>query len=427
MNKLIAALSLTLLLGLNQNGLASDFSTLDHYAFDQNQNVFTNGLVIYHEGQIVFEKYANGFTQNSPHISYSMGKTITSLLFGIAENEGVIHRDESIARLLKKYYVHLGSPDIALKDQIRFTDLLQMASGMSWDETYAPTQASNVVDMLYYSGLANTGAYAITRPQATPPQQTFNYSSGESNILSLALKEALRERYREFPWKKLFNPLGIKSATFERDLSGSFIGSSYLYMTPRDYLKIGVLMLQNGNWAGKQIVPKEYLDFARSPSPQYAGYGAQIWLSKNSYSALGFEGQFIIVIPEHKTVIVRTGRDQKGGLSKNLLIKLTLDALNIANLDAESTLMAQDVPIALQTSDPVQMIGANFQARSICSCLFVMKQSPQYCETWSNGQIPSLPWKLNERLKTVFVIDPILPSRTLSQATYHGKNSGCSF
>jgi hypothetical protein len=177
--------------------------------------------------------------------------------------------------------------------------------------------------MLFGAGRGDVGAFAAKSDRAFAPGTHWSYSSGSANILSRTLKDRIggREAYLAFLREKLFLPLGIKSAVPEFDASGTWIGSSYIHATARDFARFGLLYLRGGNWAGQQIVPRDWVNIGRIPTMASRGaYGALFWLNATNpetgksaispklpadlFMARGFGGQFIAIIPSRDAVIV---------------------------------------------------------------------------------------------------------------------------
>ncbi|MCR9206245.1 MAG: serine hydrolase, partial [Halobacteriovoraceae bacterium] len=226
------------------------------------------------------------------------------------------------------------------KKEIRMRDLLQMSSGIFWNEFYEgnPFQ-SHVVKMLYLSQRKDMAAFTASQRMRDQPGQYFNYSSGETNLLMGILKETFEaeEEYLNFPWTMLFNPLGMTNVTWERDGNNVFVGSSYLYMKPRDLARLGRLYLKEGKWMGEQLVPKQYVlnslkaspascQNNRSGSMRKFTYGYQWWLNQKCpekgiqsvpkvdesiFMALGHHGQTMAVFPKHELIAVRVGADKR--------------------------------------------------------------------------------------------------------------------
>lgn len=145
-------------------------------------------------------------------------------------------------------------------------DLLHWASGTDWQEDYeyAPLKSS-VVAMLYTRGREDMAAYTAARDTVASPGQRFLYSSGDSNLLAAALRGMLdASQYPDYPRHALFTPLGIDSAVWERDRAGTYVGSSYLYLSARDLARIGLLMQREGRWQDRQLLPS-LVAFNRTP------------------------------------------------------------------------------------------------------------------------------------------------------------------
>jgi CubicO group peptidase (beta-lactamase class C family) len=215
--------------------------------------------------------------------------------------------------------------------------LLRMSSGLEWQETYeyAPLH-SNVVKMLYTVGRADMGLYVWERPQEASPGSRFRYSSGDSNLLSRVLRARVGERdWPRWPFKELFEPLGMARAIVERDPSGTLVGSSYWFDTPRDFARFGLLYLRGGRVGDRQLLPADWVSFVTTLAPSFAttdakeagdeSAGAHFWLNvpprpgakrpwprapEDAYAAEGHWGQYIFVVPSRDAVLVRTGDDR---------------------------------------------------------------------------------------------------------------------
>lgn len=171
------------------------------------------------------------------------------------------------------------------------------------------------------------------------PGSVWQYSSGTTNIVCNYIREVIENDsvYYALPRRELFDKTGMRSAIFETDASGNFIGSSYLYASMRDYVRYGLLYLNKGNWLGEQILPETWIDFTVTPADGSKGsYGAFFWLNKSKdypdvpedmYSCRGHDGQYIFIIPSKDLVVVRTGFSQKGVFDPNLFLKNILDAI----------------------------------------------------------------------------------------------------
>ena len=205
---------------------------------------------------------------------------------------------------------------------ITLRQLAQMTGGLDFREQYDDPSAG-VMQMLFGAGRADVGRAAAQTAFAHPPGTVWSYSSGSANILSRVLRDRIgaREPYRAFVFTRLFAPLGITSAVPEFDASGTWIASSYVHATARDFAKFGLLYLRGGMWDGKQLIPRDWVDVARTPTLASKGlYGALFWLNARNpdtgapalspdlpddlFMARGFGGQFIAIVPSRDAVIV---------------------------------------------------------------------------------------------------------------------------
>jgi len=205
---------------------------------------------------------------------------------------------------------------------ITIRQLAQMASGLDFKEDYGDPTA-DVMQMLFGSGRGDVGHAAAQARFGHTPGTMWSYSSGSANILSRVLRDRLggREAYRAFLQRRLFDVLGMTSAVPEFDAAGTWIASSYVHATARDFARLGLLYLRGGVWEGRQIVPRAWIEVARTPTLASKGaYGALFWLNaanpdtgasaistqipEDTFFARGFGGQLIAVVPSHDAVIV---------------------------------------------------------------------------------------------------------------------------
>ena len=274
----------------------------------------TRAVVVLQHGMIVAERYASGVGPETPMIGWSMAKSVVNALVGVAVRQGVVRVDDQ-ARVRE-----WSAPDDGRR-MITVNHLLHMSSGLRFEEGGSdPT--SDLLTMLYGSG--DMAAVALDQPLEAPPGTRWKYSSGTTIILSRLLRSALGDdAYRRFPQTALFEPLGMTSAVMEADASGTFVGSSYMYATARDWARFGQLYLQDGVWNSARILPDGWVQYTRTPAPAApdAIYGAHFWLRTpaeyrgpaasvpaDAFHAVGHEGQFLTIIPSYDAVIVRLGR-----------------------------------------------------------------------------------------------------------------------
>ncbi|WP_299618066.1 serine hydrolase [uncultured Tenacibaculum sp.] len=271
-----------------------------------NDTFKTRAFLVVYKDKIVAEQYAEGFDKNSLLLGWSMTKSITSTVMGILQCDG-------------KLNVYDKAPFEEWKDdersQISIHNLLQMNSGLKWVEDY--NSISDVTKMLFLA--EDVTQLQIDKPLIGKPNETWNYSSGTTNVLSAIIRKQFdtHQQYLDFWYEELIDKIGMNSMVVETDMKGNYIGSSYAWATARDWAKFGLLYLKNGQWNGESLFDKDWVDYATTPTPTSDGwYGAQIWLNaggrypdvpKNMYSFNGYQGQNVFVFPDQDMVIVRLG------------------------------------------------------------------------------------------------------------------------
>jgi len=278
----------------------------------------TKAIAVVHEGRLIAEKYADGVELDTPLIGWSMAKSVTGLMTGILAKDGVLTSDAPAP--VPEWQEVENDP----RAEITLDQLLRMSSGLEFEETYSA--ATDVTQML--SNEPDAAAFAAAKPLAGPPDTIWSYSSGTTNIISRIVRQSVGgslQDYYAFSQERLFRPLGIRTAVFEADRSGNFVGSSYLYASARDWARLGQFCLQNGEWNGEQLLPEGWIDYLITPTSTASSneYGAQIWLNRNpddpsktrpfpelpedAYYMSGYQGQVVLVIPSVDLVITRFG------------------------------------------------------------------------------------------------------------------------
>ncbi|MFT4799506.1 MAG: CubicO group peptidase (beta-lactamase class C family) [Candidatus Azotimanducaceae bacterium] len=267
----------------------------------------TYALVVIKDGKLVVDRYDAGANPFYLQYSWSMAKSVTHALTGILVRQGKLD-----------IYAPAPVPEWQNDErrEITLDQLLRMSSGLKFNEDYLDGGASDVIPMLSLEGRHDTGAFAANMPLVHPPGKVWSYSSGTTNIICRILKEVVgggASGMLKFMNDELFEPIGVRTATPKFDTSGTFIGSSYLLATPQDFARFGLLYLRGGSWDGREILAKEWVDYARTPT--YQGnkecYGAQWWMRPDQpewFYCGGYDGQRILCVPEKDCVIVRLGR-----------------------------------------------------------------------------------------------------------------------
>jgi CubicO group peptidase (beta-lactamase class C family) len=290
-------------------------------------------IVVVDHGRIVGERYGAGFSATTPLLGWSMTKSVVAGLVGMLVKEGRLALDQSAG----------WTEGSGGRERIRIADLLAMSSGLRFNEAYGAV--SDVTRMLYLQ--PDMAGFARAQPPAHPAGEFWSYSSGTANILSRIVQDAAGPLGAAYPTTKLFEPLGMTSATIETDEYGTLVGSSYMYATARDWARYGQFLLQDGVWRGQEILPRGYAAMMATPVAASGGeYGhGLVWLwgtdavtpGKNPDAAFGIpadtfwmeghDGQSTAIIPSRQLVIVRLGlTPARDHYQPQPLVKALLDA-----------------------------------------------------------------------------------------------------
>ncbi|MEE9408840.1 MAG: serine hydrolase [Polaribacter sp.] len=266
----------------------------------------TRAVVVIYKDQIISEKYDNGFHKNSRILGWSMTKSIMSTVFGVLQHQNKINIQDKAP---------IDSWQNDTRKDITINNLLQMNSGLEWDENY--DEISDATKMLFLE--RDMTKMQEEKQLVGSPNNSWNYSSGTSNLLSkIARKQFIsHQEYLDFWYTDFIDKIGMNSMIVETDLAGNYVASSYAWATARDWGKFGLLYLHNGQWNGEQLFTKKWVDYVTTPTKGSKGtYGAQFWLNaekqfkdvpKNMYFADGYQGQRVYVFPDQDLVLVRFG------------------------------------------------------------------------------------------------------------------------
>ena len=291
-------------------------------------------IVVVQDGKIVAERYGAGFSEKTPLLGWSMSKTVNAAIIGTLIREGRMRVDAS--RLFPGWGGD-GRADITI------ADLMAMSSGLVFNEDYGAV--ADVTRMLYLE--PDMAGFAATKELGGPVGEAFSYSSGTSVLLSRLWQQALDDPQQALQWPRraLFGPLGMSSAVIEADARGTFVGSSYIYATARDWARFGQFLLDDGVWNGERILPAGFVSWMREPAPASNGvYGrGQMWLEApggngsrmgvpaDTFWLKGHDGQTIAVIPSRRMVVVRMGLTPRAaGYGSELLVAALATALTTA-------------------------------------------------------------------------------------------------
>ena len=287
------------------------FNNVDYKKIDETVNsIFgkdkSRAVVVLYKNQIISEKYDEGFNKDSRILGWSMTKSIMSTVFGVLQHQNKI-KVQDVAPI--------DSWQNDARKDITIHNLLQMNSGLEWDENY--DEISDATKMLFLE--RDMTLMQEEKPLKFETNASWNYSSGTSNLLSKILRKQFNthQEYLDFWYTDFIDKIGMNSMIVETDLSGNYVASSYAWATARDWAKFGLLYLNNGNWNGEELFNKKWVDYVTTPTPTSNGtYGAQFWLNAekqfkdvpaNMYFADGYQGQRVYVLPDQEMVIVRFG------------------------------------------------------------------------------------------------------------------------
>lgn len=278
----------------------------------------TYAVVVVHRGRIVAERYggeiehwdrpAEPVTATTQLLSWSMAKSMLHAVVGMLVDEGSLdlHAPAPVAQWRAD-----GRSEVTLEH------LLCMRDGLAFTEDYVDARVSDVIEMLFGVGADDVAAFAADRLLAIRPGERFNYSSGTTNIVSGIVRDVVGagEAYRSFLDERLFRPIGMTSADPRFDSAGTWIASSYVYATARDFARFGLLYARDGVWGDRRVLPEGWVDHARtmrSRDPENGRlYGAHWWGiddGRGTFLAQGYEGQSIVICPPLDLVFLRLGK-----------------------------------------------------------------------------------------------------------------------
>jgi len=291
-----------------------------------NGDVFA--FMVLYKGIPVAEAYKPQFNKNTRFLSWSIAKSLTNALVGVLAEKGKMDINNPA-----------GIDEWKADDRSKITlnDLLQMQSGLKWNEDYG--NKSDVTVMLYCE--SDMSRYAFQQPLEHTPGTFWSYSSGTANIVSYLIRRQFTNDslYYSFISSQFFSKIGIPDAVLEVDPSGTSIGSSYLYATVRDYARFALLYQNNGVLNGERIFPEGWVKYTTSAASASKGeYGAFFWLNigkkfpsapEDMYMCEGHDGQQIFIMPAQELIVVVLGYSptSKGGMDTNRLLKDILGTL----------------------------------------------------------------------------------------------------
>ena len=297
--------------GLEDFRFQSKGRTYDLYDFLSLNRVA--GLVIVKDGRIVFEEYMFGNNDETRWMSMSVVKSITATLIGMAIQDGFI---QSLDDPVTDYVRDLKG---SAYDGVTVKHLLQMSSGVDWNETY--TDASSDRRAMLEAQIAQEpgGILEVMAglDRAAPPGSRWNYSTGETQVAGALVAAATGKPVAEYLSEKLWSPLGMEADAhwWLESPEGLEIGGSGLSATLRDYARFGLFLLEEGRIDGRETLPEGWIEAASRPQRidgKLVEYGYMLWpLEGGAYAAIGIFGQFVVVFPEQNMVLAMWGAQSK--------------------------------------------------------------------------------------------------------------------
>lgn len=299
----------------------------------------TRGVVVVCNGNIVAERYADGFDMNSQFEIWSMTKSVTATLFGILVQQGHFDIEDYV-------YPYIDSwKEDEPRSKIKFKHLLHMAGGLRYtqhDEDLIITRTTGHDHWRIYTEALDIYEQAEYLPLEHEPGEHWAYRNANPLNIARVMRDFVEENgyagvnnFLRFPQAALFDQIGCRDTVLEPDMYGNIIPSGFNYMSARDNARFGLLHLQDGRFNGKQLLSPEYADFLRTGSPANENYGGLFWVNTNqelledvpedTYYAAGFHTNRSYIVPSHDVVIARHGRDASH--DPNTFVRMVLDAV----------------------------------------------------------------------------------------------------
>jgi CubicO group peptidase (beta-lactamase class C family) len=282
----------------------------------------TRGIIAVHRGRIIAERYAPGWGPYTPQISWSMGKSIAATLIGVLVQQGRLRLDQPapVAEWQSAQDPRRG---------IKVADLLRMSSGLDFDNFGLNPQSSynaaNEHFRIYFDAV-NVFAHSVHQPLRFEPGTVWRYRNSDPLTLMYLARQAVEangEDWLSFPQRALFDRIGARSFVLETDAWGNFIVTGFDFGGTRDWARLGLLYLWNGEWQGSRILPANWAEFVSTPAPgdPSRGYGGLFWLNRggamprlpaDAYWMAGYMGQTTMIVPSRDLVVVRHGPSPGG-------------------------------------------------------------------------------------------------------------------
>jgi len=305
----------------------------------------SRAVVIVHDGRVVAERYAAGYGVETPMLGWSMTKSVTNALLGVLVRQG-------------KISISGPAPVAAWSDPkdphhaISIDNMLRMTSGLDFGQSLTQNWATAfdpTAQMVFAT--PDMAAVAERAGMKTAPGAAWRYSNGNTMILSRMIRDSVggdAAAVLTFAHRELFNPLGMTHSTLEFDAAGTPLGATHLWAPARDWARFGLLYLADGVAGGKRILPEGWVDYSARPTPgsEAYGYGAGFWTNRgdpsavlpphrrpdmppDSFMAYGSLGQYVVIVPSARLVIVRMGVSRMPGEDIEGIDRLTADSVAV--------------------------------------------------------------------------------------------------
>jgi CubicO group peptidase (beta-lactamase class C family) len=309
---------------------------------DSGPHRWTKSVVILHDGHIVAERYAPGYGPETPQIGWSVTKSVTNALIGILVRQ-------------KKLAVEAPAPVAAWRDPkdprhaITIDNLLRMSSGIEFGQSlYADWRSAVDPSAQMQFDKADEAAFAETADLGAAPGTRWNYTNGNTMLLARMIRDQAggdAALVLRFAHRELFDKLGMEHVTLEFDGAGTPIGSSHMWASARDWARFGQLYLDDGVVGGERILPEGWVDYSAqlTPGSETYGYGAGFWTNRgttggagkriglgmppDSFMARGTQGQYIVIVPSARLVVVRLGMAHDRYEDIDGVARLVVDAI----------------------------------------------------------------------------------------------------
>jgi CubicO group peptidase (beta-lactamase class C family) len=324
----------------------------------EEENYQIDSVIVIRNGYIVLEEYpTSNYNENSSHLWYSVTKSFTSSLIGIALDKGFINNVSQ--KVLSFFPERTITNWDERKARITLEHLLTMRSGIFWDEWSAPfgSPENGIYHLIYRDGTQ----YVLELNMTSEPGEEWHYNTGASHLLSAIVQQPTGLTARNFAIEHLFSPLGITDVYWPDDAAGVTRGGFDLGISPREAAKFGFLFLNNGTWDGTQIISHEWVNISTATFTRLepdTGYGYQWWTNPalDYYYAAGLYGQYIFVVPDEDLLVVFSSNIREGAYPHQQLLEEYILASILNNTSSTEGFESFVVILIVTVSVPVVFI-----------------------------------------------------------------------